>query len=236
MADLWTLPEQQVPELAHHLGGLELLDPQERARHDRLRTPEARRRFLGGRLLCRTALTARTGLPADTWRFVRTRYGRPELEEDHGGLRFNLSHTDGLIACVVTRGQACGVDVERVPFDRTTARLLHDRFDDTQRAALSAAPDRLTALSELWVLTEAYVKGLGTGLAHGVRGLRFDPCGSGRFTVTDVRRPASGRRWRVDLLRPVSGHLLAVAVDGGTAPPHHHDLGADPALPGHPAP
>ncbi|MFF5160932.1 4'-phosphopantetheinyl transferase family protein [Streptomyces sp. NPDC000348] len=237
MAGLWTLPERQVPELARRLGGLDLLSDRERARHDRLRTPGARRRFLGGRLLCRTALTAHTGLPADTWRFVRTRYGRPELEEDHGGLRFNLSHTDGLIACVVTRGQACGVDVERVPFDRTTARLLHDRFDDAQRAALAAAPDRLMALGELWVLTEAYVKGLGTGLAHGVRGLRFDRCGPGRFTVTDARRPVSGRRWRLDLLSPGPGHLLAVAVDGGGAvPPRHYDLGPAPALPGAPPP
>lgn len=231
MADLWTLPEEHVPELAHRLGGPELLSDAERARHDRLRTPGARLRFLGGRLLCRTALTVRTGLPVDTWRFVRTRHGRPELADDRGGLRFNLSHTDGLIACVVTRGRACGVDVERMPFDRATAGPLRDRFDDVQRAALDSAPDPLLALGELWVLTEAYLKGLGTGLAHGVRGTRFERCGSGRFTVTDARCPDSGRRWRLDLLRPGPGHLLAVAVDGGTAPPHHHDLGADPAPP-----
>ncbi|MFG3250065.1 4'-phosphopantetheinyl transferase family protein [Streptomyces sp. NPDC048187] len=231
MTDLWTLPEDRVPELARQLGGVALLSAHERARHGRLRTSGARLRFLGGRLLCRTALTVRTGLPVDTWRFVRTRQGRPELAGDHGGLRFNLSHTHGLIACVVTRGRACGVDVERTPFDRATAGPLRDRFDDVQRAALDSAPDPTVALGELWVLTEAYLKGLGTGLACGVRETRFEPCGSGRFIVTDPRRPDAGRRWRLDLLRPDPGHLLAVAVDGGTAPPHHHDLGADPAPP-----
>ncbi|MFF0359393.1 4'-phosphopantetheinyl transferase family protein [Streptomyces fungicidicus] len=239
MTELWTLPEDQVSELARRMGGLGLLSAEERARHGRLRTPGARRRFLGGRLLCRRALSAATGLPPDTWRFVRTRYGRPELEGDHEGLRFNVSHTEGLIACVVTRGRACGVDVERAPFAPGTARLLRDRFDAAQRAALDAAPDRPAALTELWVLTEAYLKGLGTGLAYGVRGLRFTPCGPGRFTVYDGRRPAPGSRWHAHLLRPGPAHLLAVAVPA-TAPapaPHPNDPLHPTAhrLPPHPA-
>ncbi|GGP85049.1 4'-phosphopantetheinyl transferase family protein [Streptomyces calvus] len=240
VADLWTLPEHRVAELADRSGGSALLTPQERRRHRRLRTSGARRRFLGGRLLCRLALSSVTGLPPDGWRFDRTRYGRPELAGDHGGLRFNLSHTDGLIACVVTRGRSCGVDVERVPLDRATAGALRDHFDAAQRAAFDAAPDPVAALGEQWVLTEAYLKGLGTGLAYGVRQLRFEPRGPGWFAVADGRRPAAGRRWRIDLLRPGPGHLLAVAVEGGTGPPRRHPAAgqalADAATTPHPDP
>ncbi|WP_416984788.1 4'-phosphopantetheinyl transferase family protein [Streptomyces sp. T028] len=203
--DLWTLPEDRVQELAVGMGGLDLLTPDERARHHRLVRSGSRDRYLGARLLSRLALSARTGLPPTTWRFVATRRGRPELAVDHGGLRFNLSHTDGLIVCVVTRGRGCGVDVERVPFDDEKTRRLGAFLDGASS----------TAVSERWVLAEAYLKGLGVGLTEGLDGLAFRRQGGGRFTVTDHRRPAVTPRWRLTLLRPSPHHLVAVATEGG---------------------
>lgn len=203
--DLWTLPEHQVRELASGLGGLDLLTPAERARHRGLLRAGSRDRFLGGRLLSRLALSARAGLPPDTWRFVLTRHGRPEPVPDHGGLRFSLSHTDGLIVCVVTRGRSCGADVERVPFDDEKARLLSGFLDDVPG----------TTVSERWVLTEAYLKGLGVGMAEGLDGLGFRRRDAGGFSVTDPRRPAVAARWHLALLRPSPHHLVAVATEGG---------------------
>ncbi|MFE5616441.1 4'-phosphopantetheinyl transferase family protein [Streptomyces sp. NPDC056524] len=227
VTDLWTLSERLVPELAERAGGeTAALTPDERARHARQRSPGARRRFLGGRLLCRLALSARTGLPPGVWRFTEGVHGRPELAPGHHGLRFNVSHTDGLIACVVTEGYASGVDVERVPFDDETVRLLTTQFDEAQRAALAEAPDPAAALQEMWVLSEAYLKGLGIGLVQGLGELRFTRCpGSTGVTVADGRRPETCRRWRLDLTGHGSGHLLAVAVDdGGAGRLRRHDL------------
>ncbi|MFE5634122.1 4'-phosphopantetheinyl transferase family protein [Streptomyces sp. NPDC056470] len=227
VTDLWTLSERLVPELAERAGGeAAALTPDERARHARQRSPGARRRFLGGRLLCRLALSARTGLPPGVWRFTEGVHGRPELAPGHHGLRFNVSHTDGLIACVVTEGYASGVDVERVPFDDETVRLLTTQFDEAQRAALAEAPDPAAALQEMWVLSEAYLKGLGIGLVQGLGELRFTRCpGSTGVTVADGRRPETCRRWRLDLTGHGSGHLLAVAVDdGGAGRLRRHDL------------
>ncbi|MER5211791.1 4-phosphopantetheinyl transferase [Streptomyces sp. NPDC002838] len=203
--DLWTMPEHRVQELALSMGGLDLLTPDERTRHGRLLRAASRHRFLGGRLLCRLALSARTGLPPDTWRFAVTRHGRPELAADHDGLRFNLSHTDGLIVCVVARGRGCGVDVERVPFDDEKTRLLNAFLGGVCGAAVS----------ERWVLTEAYLKGLGVGMAEGLEGLGFRRRDAGGFSVTDHRRPAVAARWHIALLRPSPHHLVAVATEDG---------------------
>ncbi|MFC9947407.1 4'-phosphopantetheinyl transferase family protein [Streptomyces pratensis] len=225
--DLWTLPEGLVAELAELVGGpAAVLAPDERARHARQRSSGARRRFLGGRLLCRVALSARAGLPPAAWRFTVGRHGRPELDPGHAGLRFNLSHTEGLIACVVAQGHACGVDVERVPFGDETVRLLSAQLGEAQRAAVAGAPDSATALGELWVLTEAYLKGIGTGLVNGLGDLRFTRRAEGTgLVVTDSVRPGAARRWRLELLRPGPGHLLAVAVsDGGAGRLRRHDL------------
>ncbi|MFI1186276.1 4'-phosphopantetheinyl transferase family protein [Streptomyces californicus] len=218
VTEVWTLAERDVPELAARIGGTGVLTPDERARHLRRRTPGARRRFLGGRLLRRFALSARTGLPPDSWRYVEGPYGRPEIAADHRGLRFNVAHTDGLIACVVSEGCASGVDVERTPFDDRKVRLLTPRFGPEQRAELAAAPDPAAALARTWVLSEAYLKGLGVGLADGLGALRFRRRpGSAELTVADARRPDACRRWRFHLTGHGTGHLLAVAVDDGGA-------------------
>lgn len=219
--DLWTLPEQRVAELASRMGGAALLGSGERERYDRLRRPASRRRFLGGRLLSRLALSSRAELPPDTWQFALTRSGRPEPRPDHG-LRFNLSHTDGLIVCVVTQGRACGVDVERVPFDPDKTRFVSAYFDTADRSGpyRSATPD--LDPTERWVLTEAYLKGLGVGLADGPAGVHFRRTGAGRFTVTDHRRPAAATRWRLQLLRPYPHHLIAVATEGDGTLRHRH--------------
>ncbi|BBB00139.1 putative phosphopantetheinyl transferase PfaE [Actinacidiphila reveromycinica] len=172
---LWLLPERAVPRFAAEVGGLRLLTAEERARHARLPTAGARRRYLGARLLSRHALSADTGLPPERWRFRRGPFGRPEPEPAADGVRFNLSHTDGLIACVVTRDRACGVDVERAPASPEAVGHLARRFSAAERAELAAlepAP-RQARFSELWVLKESYLKALGTGLTRDLASFSF---------------------------------------------------------------
>ncbi len=81
-------------------------------------------------------------------------------------LRFNISHTDGLIACAVTIGREVGVDVEHVG-----RRLTHDVagrfFAPREVADLRALPDdeQQRVFFDYWTLKEAYIKARGFGLA-----------------------------------------------------------------------
>ncbi|MFC4608158.1 4'-phosphopantetheinyl transferase family protein [Streptomyces maoxianensis] len=216
---LWLLPEHAVGSFAAALGGRRLLTEGEQARMERLLTSPARRRFLARRLLCRYALTALTGRPLDHWRFRTGRYGRPETEPDCG-VRFSLSHTEGLIVCVVTQGRVCGVDVERRPASPESAGHVSRFFAAAERAELAALGPaaRVARTSELWVLKEAYLKALGTGMHRSLDGFSFARQAAGeesRITVTDSEEPGrADDGWWFDLLRPSPQHLLAVAVEG----------------------
>ncbi len=215
---LWLLPEQAVDDFAAALGGTRLLTDAERAGLDRRLTEGARRRYLGARLLCRYALSARTGRPPDRWRFRVGEHGRPEPEPDTEGVRFNLSHTEGLIACVVTRGRGCGVDVGPTPSPAELVPQLGRRLAPAERAELAAsAPGVRAALAgELWVLKEAYLKALGTGLARSLGGFSFGPRSAGRIAVHDPQQPAGAdARWWFDLLYPGPRHVVAVATEDG---------------------
>ncbi|MGR8007746.1 4'-phosphopantetheinyl transferase family protein [Streptomyces hypolithicus] len=215
---LWLLPERAVDVFATALGGTRLLTEAERAGLGRRLTEGSRRRYLGARLLCRYALSARTGRPLDQWRFRLGEHGRPEPEPRAEGVRFNLSHAEGLIACVVTQGRGCGVDVGPTPAKAALLTHLGSRLAPAERDRLAAsAPGvRAAVAGELWVLKEAYLKGLGTGLARGLGGFSFGPGAAGRIAVDDPQQPAGAAdRWWFDLLYPGPRHVVAVATEDG---------------------
>ncbi|MDA0167636.1 4'-phosphopantetheinyl transferase superfamily protein [Solirubrobacter taibaiensis] len=214
-ADLWLLDESAVDGLSAALSVETLLSPEELARYTRLRRAGVRRRFLGGRLLCRHALSAYADVAPAAWTFAAGRFGRPELEPNPHGLTFNLSHTEGLIACVITRGAACGVDVENVPARPEAVALADGHFARRERVALANAGDdraRADRFVDFWVLKESYTKALGVGLSRRMSTFGFD-LGPPAVTVTDEERdPGERRDWQFELLRIGPRHACGVAV------------------------
>ncbi len=147
----------------------QLTTPDENERMARFVFERDRWQFLITRALVRTMLSRyATVAPAD-WRFITNEYGRPEVLDRPAGvadLRFNLSHTDGLIACAVTVGREVGVDVERI-----TRAVTHDIpgrfFAPREVADLRALPehDQPRVFFDYWTLKEAYIKARGMGLS-----------------------------------------------------------------------
>ncbi|MEU6057353.1 4'-phosphopantetheinyl transferase superfamily protein [Streptomyces sp. NPDC047097] len=218
-ADLWLLPEHAIPAFTAGLGGERLLTPAERARRARLFSPAARQRFLARRLLCRQALSARTGRPPDAWRFTTGRHGRPEPAPDRDGVRFSLASTRGLVVCAVTTGRACGVDVEPYGLSADSAHHLARFFAPAERRELAALDPaaRAARTGELWVLKEAYLKAQGAGLHRSLAEFSFaprGPSGQGRITVRDPLRPGPWSFDLLDLLHPGARHLVALSVEG----------------------
>ncbi|WP_105968934.1 4'-phosphopantetheinyl transferase family protein [Streptomyces geranii] len=217
---LWLLPDSAADAFIARTGGPALLDPAERARCERVLAPRERRRRLAARLLARHALSSRTGRPLNSWRFHTTSDGRPEPEPstDHR-LRFNLSHTDGLTACVVTDGgRTCGVDAERSPAGADAVAHLPRFFADRERTELATVPDadRPGHIAAYWVLKEAYLKALGTGLRRDLSTIAFTGLTGGHIRLYDTDQPQpADDRWQFDLIHPSPGHVVAVAAEGG---------------------
>lgn len=209
-ADVCLLAESEVEALAAAAPPRKMLPAHERARVRRLPTPGARRRRLGARLLARLLLARHAGVEPARLCFATGRYGRPELSPNPWRLRFNLSHTEGWIACVVTRSVPCGVDVQR-PIDEVARRYLLAALSERERVRLAALDPRhrAAALVDTWAVKEAYTKALGVGLRYGFARLTVEGVPGGPVTLLPL---ASGRSWRFHLERLPTGHSLAVAV------------------------
>jgi 4'-phosphopantetheinyl transferase len=172
--------------------------------------------FVLGRVMARTLLAGRTGTPAGEFRFVENEHGRPEIAHPplERPLRFNLSHSGGLVACVLGEARQIGVDVERLDRPAVDPRVILRYCSPSEQQALSDMPDALRheRFLALWTLKEAYVKARGTGLTLPLRSVSFDMGIEGPADVS-FNGLDDESRWMFAHTRLDEKHLLAVAAE-----------------------
>lgn len=166
----------------------------------------------------RTVLSNYAPVPPAAWRFVTNEYGRPEIDwpADARWLKFNLSHTNGLIGMIVAREREVGVDVE----DRERrGRLLNvaDRyFSPSEVEALHALPkkEQLERFFLYWTLKESYIKARGMGLAIPLAQFSFTIGGADSAILIDFDPKLNDdpNRWQFTALSFGRRHAVAVGV------------------------
>ena len=177
------------------------LAPDERAQAGRFRFPRDARRFVVARGVLRGLLGRYLGVDPAGLRFDRHPQGKPRLAAGHdgSGLRFNVSHSQGLALYAVAHGREVGIDLERQRPDLADRWVAEQLFSPPELAALRAAPaDRWSdTFFDLWVRTEAHGKARGEGLS-----LSTDASGWS-FQVLDAPAgfaaalAAEGHQWRL---------------------------------------
>jgi 4'-phosphopantetheinyl transferase len=216
---VWLLRAPEEADDGRAARALALLDADERARIGRFRRRADARRYLFAHALARTTLSQYApDVPPERWRFRIGAHGRPEVADATAALRFNITHTAGLVACVVTHGRDVGVDVEHLYpprwGDEACLEIAAAYFAPAEVAALAAAPpdQRRGLFFEIWTLKEAYAKARGLGLALPLASYSFDqrsPEVRIRCAL-DVDHDPDG--WRFERSRPTPRHALAVAA------------------------
>jgi 4'-phosphopantetheinyl transferase len=192
------------------------LDPAERERLARIRVEEVRTQYAVAHLLLRALLARYADVESAAWVFAASPHGRPEIAAPAawaGRLRFNLSHTRGLVACGVTFERDLGVDVERADRAAHVSGVARRFFAPTEADFVLTAPDpeRQRRFFETWTLKEAYIKARGLGLSLPLQSFAFrlDPAGPRLERAPADDDPAG---WCFDLQHRESGHVLAVAA------------------------
>jgi medium-chain acyl-[acyl-carrier-protein] hydrolase len=225
---VWRVPLDQPEESRTVLRRLLSADEEDRAR--RFHFPRDRDRFT----VCRGALRALLGRylahdPARL-RFAYGTHGKPAPAA--GGLRFNVTHADGLALLAITGGREVGVDLERVRPGMATEEIAARYFSAREVAALRSVPPNLRteAFFNCWTRKEAYLKATGDGLMRALD--RFDVTlspGEPAALLANRDEPAEARRWSLRELSPGPGFVGAVAVEGQSWKLWCGDLRGEPA-------
>jgi 4'-phosphopantetheinyl transferase len=180
--------------------------------------------FLISRCLLRHALSWYAPVPEDAWQFARSGYGRPYVAAPsaYRDLRFNLSHTSGLVALALRKGGAIGIDVENTTRE-IDVRGLAERFfapAETKAVMASGPVQQQERFFAYWTLKEAYIKARGMGLSLPLESFWFElepPPPQLRCTPRCDDQPEG---WWFGHFRPTPFHwaALAVASPVGTKP------------------
>ena len=178
-----------------------------------------RRAYVAAHGLLRVALARYLGVPPERLSFASGPHGRPEIAGAAAcsGLRFSLTHTDGLAACALARDAEVGVDVEATT--RPAAREIVERcFAPAERRALLAlsTEQQQERFFEYWTLKEAFLKAIGRGLAY--------PMDRILFTLTPEHPPRvallpeleeSADAWQFSSWSVEENYRIALAVRSG---------------------
>jgi 4'-phosphopantetheinyl transferase len=195
-----------------------LLAPEEEKRRVRFHFEKNRHEFLVTRALVRSTLSRYEAVPPAAWTFKQNAHGRPEIAGPAGAaLRFNLTNTRGLVACLVARDREIGVDVEDVGREGETVAIADRFFSPSEVEELKAQPaDRQRArFFDYWTLKEAYIKARGMGLALPLDQFSYElprEAGGPIGIAFDPRLGDDPASWQFGQHRPTASHLVSWAI------------------------
>ena len=181
------------------------------------------------RALVRTVLsTYHPSVDPRAWAFEIGQFGRPEIAGPsvQPTLRFNLSHTDGMVVCLVAGDREIGVDVEDTQRTGYTVEIADRYFSPAEVRELRSWPAERQAerFFDYWTLKEAYIKARGLGLQLPLDQFTMQPPayrpGFQRETARQARSALrSGRRsrtsprsWQFMSFDLTARHRVALAV------------------------
>jgi 4'-phosphopantetheinyl transferase len=145
------------------------LAPDEQTRAAQFRFPLLRQRFIAGRGILRAILGRYLDMPPQTIHFDYTAHGKPFLQqsEGQGWLHFNVTHAEGMALYAIACEHEVGIDIE-AQRQMTDAISIAERFFsplENQMLRALPLPEQPIAFLRCWTRKEAYIKGLGIGLA-----------------------------------------------------------------------
>ena len=219
--EVWVLSPEDFGQQDARADHAHLLSAAEQARHARFHGDRLRHDFLMARALVRRTLSRYEDVPPEDWSFEIGSHGKPSVAASHGSrLRFNLSHTRGLIACAVRLDEEVGLDVETSARRNDIVRIAERFFSAEEVRALHALPvaEHRARFFTYWALKEAYIKARGLGLAIPLGAFTFRLDSAGPIEIAlDQRITEDPGGWRFHHRWATDVHSLAVATPRSTA-------------------
>ncbi|MBN1960035.1 MAG: 4'-phosphopantetheinyl transferase superfamily protein [Deltaproteobacteria bacterium] len=184
--------------------------------------PNVRRQFIISRAWLRLTLSSYCSVHPCDLHFLVTKHGRPEISKTKAmpPLRFNLSHTSGMLALAVTNRNDIGIDIEwlgrKIDLTNMTNRFL--AICEAQDVLKLGEEEQKKRFLTYWTLKEAYFKARGLGITLSLKNVIFTFANkeiSVNFT-SDIED--CHKNWQFSCLYPSLEHVLALAVKSSDTP------------------
>jgi 4'-phosphopantetheinyl transferase len=195
-----------------------LLDPAERDRATRFKSPADRVRFVRRRAALREIVAAYTGAAPRAIAFEQNAHGKPVLSASD--LKLNTSHSDDVAVIALGRCETIGVDVERLRPHACDGGVAEHVFTLSERTSLAdlEPAERVQRFFTFWTCKEAVVKALGRGLSVPLDSFEIALGRGGRPEIGRWDVPgAAAKRLELCCFEPVPGYVGALAFSAAAA-------------------
>lgn len=193
----------------------QFLSVEEHKRWQQFHFAKHQHQYLMTRALIRTTLSRYLKGTPEKWQFSKNNYGKPALYPAQK-LFFNLSNTETLIVCALSRQRDIGVDVETVRHKSSTIDIAQRFFSAQEVEALLNCPksQQRQRFFQYWTLKEAYIKARGLGLSQPLDQFSFDLHESQKSLKLSFHAPLKGdeKHWQCWLLKVTSTHYAAICI------------------------
>jgi 4'-phosphopantetheinyl transferase len=196
-------------------GYLSKLSADEKQHYQGFHFPEDKQNYLIAHVLLRIALSKYVDVAAENWVFTCDSQGKPEVDQTQQlpAIDFNITHTDGMCACVITLDAASGIDAESINRVCNHKGLAQRMFSEQECALLALSEQPAKQFYKYWTLREAYFKALGSGLSGSSKDLSFMLSENDEnISIHNSNKVEEGSNCQFALYKPGDKHVLAVAL------------------------
>ncbi len=155
---------------------LPFLSPDERKRAAAFKFKKYKSSNIFSRGLLREKLGEYTGIKPDEIEFSYSPAGKPELANKNcADIKFNVSHSEDLIAIAFSSGNEVGIDVEHVRHLNDLEGMINYNFSDFEQDSIEGyiGGERNDVFFRFWAHKEAYIKATGDGVVFNIARVEF---------------------------------------------------------------
>ncbi len=193
-----------------------VLSAEERERLGQFYHQRDQHTFLVSHAMLRCTLSAYIDKDPAEWLYEKNKYGRPEImpEQNTCGLRFNLTHTQGYVACIVSKLTDCGVDAEWIDRNTDVEAIAQSVFSTSEQLDIQrqSVEDKKQRFYQYWALKEAYVKAMGKGLSYPLDKFAIQFGTNKDISVRTSPECPTDASWQFYSATLSSKHVIAAAI------------------------
>ena len=200
---------------------ISLLNKEELQRAERFKFVKDKNCFVVSRAVLRIVLSKYLHCEPQEIDFKANNYGKPAIDFAESGsscdLRFNLSHSEFRAVIVVNVSQDIGVDLEYIQEKKEKGEIVKRFFTEAEyKEYLSLDDDeQLLGFYNLWTRKEAFVKALGEGMFHSLKGFTVNASpGKDAQIIAFTDNADEVGNWQLHSFKPEESYCAAISWRG----------------------
>jgi 4'-phosphopantetheinyl transferase len=198
------------------------LSEKEQLQSKAFRFEKHRKLYLASHHFLRQILSYHEPLSPSEWKYDYNQFGKPFISNVMcKPILFNLSHTEGMIVCAISRTHETGVDIERVRPLNKIADMKRYCLHEMERLEVDSKrtkQDKERLFFTYWTLKEAALKALGSGLNTPLHSLHLTNSSENRWKLNFITpSPRQPKNLQLRTFQLEKSYQLAIATHSAQA-------------------